>query len=189
MGVFPDVEIDDALRAMVAGAWAGDERSWVLLVDRFDRLVWSVVRHSVAAFAVVVTVIVFIGRQPRVKVASCGKCRYAVEGLTVMTCPECGSDLREVGILTPSGRKRLGPAIWITLWTLVLPVPVMIINTLIVGAIPLNWSTSLTIQVQSKLPGYTGASVRLTGEGVHDSDIYQFAAISLQRDWQWLGEP
>ena len=51
MGVFPDVEIDDALRAMVAGARAGDERSWVLLVDRFDRLVWSVVRHSGVASA------------------------------------------------------------------------------------------------------------------------------------------
>ncbi len=33
---------------------------------------------------------------------SCGKCGYAVRGLSQLNCPECGADLREVGI------KRLG---------------------------------------------------------------------------------
>lgn len=31
---------------------------------------------------------------------SCGRCGYAVRGLTTFTCPECGGDLREVGIKT-----------------------------------------------------------------------------------------
>lgn len=31
----------------------------------------------------------------------CGKCRYPVRGLPTPACPECGSDLREVGILIP----------------------------------------------------------------------------------------
>ncbi len=31
-------------------------------------------------------------------IPSCGKCGYASRGLTTFTCPECGSDLREVGI-------------------------------------------------------------------------------------------
>ena len=30
--------------------------------------------------------------------AVCGQCGYSVTGLTTFTCPECGSDLREVGI-------------------------------------------------------------------------------------------
>ncbi|MGA2500705.1 MAG: hypothetical protein ABSH20_23450, partial [Tepidisphaeraceae bacterium] len=33
----------------------------------------------------------------------CGKCGYIVLGLPTFTCPECGSDLREVGILRPAG--------------------------------------------------------------------------------------
>src|SRR5688572_27215796 len=30
---------------------------------------------------------------------SCGRCGYLVQGLTTFTCPECGSDLRQVGIV------------------------------------------------------------------------------------------
>jgi len=37
---------------------------------------------------------------------TCGHCGYAVTGLTTFTCPECGSDLREVGIV----RGRNAPA-------------------------------------------------------------------------------
>ncbi len=31
----------------------------------------------------------------------CGKCGYIVRGISTLTCPECGSDLREVGIIAP----------------------------------------------------------------------------------------
>src|SRR5687767_3475956 len=32
---------------------------------------------------------------------TCGRCRYVVTGVPTFTCPECGSDLRQVGI-TPA---------------------------------------------------------------------------------------
>jgi hypothetical protein len=32
---------------------------------------------------------------------SCGACGYPVQGLPSFTCPECGKDLRQVGIITP----------------------------------------------------------------------------------------
>ncbi len=35
----------------------------------------------------------------------CGKCGYSVRGLTTFQCPECGSDLRKVGI-TPTVSSR-----------------------------------------------------------------------------------
>ncbi|MDX1683323.1 MAG: hypothetical protein R3336_09400 [Phycisphaeraceae bacterium] len=38
----------------------------------------------------------------------CGHCDYAVKGLTKMSCPECGADLREVGIQREGGRSTLG---------------------------------------------------------------------------------
>ncbi|HEY2588079.1 MAG TPA: hypothetical protein VGI81_20215 [Tepidisphaeraceae bacterium] len=45
----------------------------------------------------------------------CGGCGYSVVGLSRMTCPECGGDLRTVGILTPlaprSGIGVLGACI------------------------------------------------------------------------------
>jgi class 3 adenylate cyclase len=40
----------------------------------------------------------------------CGKCGYDVTGLPTFTCPECGSDLREVGIVRRPGGAADGPA-------------------------------------------------------------------------------
>lgn len=37
--------------------------------------------------------------QPHSEPAKCGACGYAVRGLTTFTCPECGADLREVGMI------------------------------------------------------------------------------------------
>src|SRR5437588_12839068 len=37
----------------------------------------------------------------------CGRCGYNVTGLPGTICPECGSDLREVGIIWPGARKSL----------------------------------------------------------------------------------
>ncbi|MCX5659841.1 MAG: hypothetical protein NTW19_08985 [Planctomycetota bacterium] len=37
---------------------------------------------------------------------ACGKCGYLVRGITALNCPECGADLREVGIAT----SALAPA-------------------------------------------------------------------------------
>ncbi len=36
----------------------------------------------------------------------CGRCGYPARGLPTFTCPECGSDLREVGIVRPSSDHR-----------------------------------------------------------------------------------
>ncbi len=53
----------------------------------------------------------------------CAKCGYAVRGLTGLDCPECGADLREVGIITPKQRGAVSPMMFFLLWTLLLPVP------------------------------------------------------------------
>ena len=44
---------------------------------------------------------------PKVTEPSCRACGYAVKGLPSFTCPECGSDLREVGIDTPGAGQEL----------------------------------------------------------------------------------
>jgi len=42
--------------------------------------------------------------------AVCGKCGYSARGLPGLDCPECGSDLREVGIVLP---EKKGPQAWV----------------------------------------------------------------------------
>jgi hypothetical protein len=75
---------------------------------------------------------------------ACGKCGYAVRGLPTFTCPECGADLREVGIVT-SGQRTMSPkargVLLVLLWTLVLPVPAMILSAVALQATP---QTSVT---------------------------------------------
>lgn len=51
--------------------------------------------------------------------STCGKCGYSARGLTTFTCPECGSDLREVGIQR-SGRRGRAPGVVLLVIGLVL---------------------------------------------------------------------
>lgn len=62
---------------------------------------------AVIVGALAVTAVATVIRwRDRVRVPSCGACRYPVEGLTTFRCPECGVDLREAGILAPGMRPK-----------------------------------------------------------------------------------
>ena len=61
---------------------------------------------------------------------ACGRCGYPVKGLTALNCPECGGDLREVGITTPRSRQKVTPLVFVMLWTLLLPIPALAISAL-----------------------------------------------------------
>ncbi len=53
----------------------------------------------------------------------CAKCHYPVRGLSALTCPECGSDLREAGIASPAmGFGRAGLVLAIIAWTVGVPI-------------------------------------------------------------------
>jgi hypothetical protein len=46
------------------------------------------------------------------KIARCGACNYDISGTDVWQCPECGGDLRDVGITTPTLRSRQAVSLW-----------------------------------------------------------------------------
>lgn len=49
---------------------------------------------------------------------SCGGCGYPTRGISELTCPECGADLRKVGIRMPGdGRSPLAGCLWPILFT------------------------------------------------------------------------
>lgn len=54
---------------------------------------------------------------------ACGNCGYCVRGISELICPECGSDLREVGIRTPgTGMPRpLTPRAKLVMWSTMMP--------------------------------------------------------------------
>ncbi|MEA2711092.1 MAG: hypothetical protein QOF78_3693 [Phycisphaerales bacterium] len=57
---------------------------------------------------------------------ACGKCGYCVRGLAELTCPECGSDLREVGILAPGLRKPTSTPMRLFAWTALAAGPALV---------------------------------------------------------------
>lgn len=71
------------------------------------------------------------GRKSRVEQAACGRCGYFVRGIESLTCPECGADLREVGIVTPHAQRGMGVAGWLVLWTVGLPLPAAIVTGIV----------------------------------------------------------
>lgn len=49
----------------------------------------------------------------------CGCCGYDTRGVSTLQCPECGSDLRQVGIILPGNRRGVSVGGWLLLWTVV----------------------------------------------------------------------
>lgn len=72
-----------------------------------------------AASVVVIWRAVTLPRGSR-RAPACERCRYEVAELTTFTCPECGGDLRQVGIITPAMevRRRGSLALAVLGWTI-----------------------------------------------------------------------
>lgn len=99
---------------------------------------------------------------------SCGKCGYPVRGLTSLNCPECGSDLREVGIVTPRTAREAGPLVWAVVWTVVLPWPAIGLSALLAAtALPRGVETNMRRVIFVQAP-YLNAIIQanMTGRGV-----------------------
>lgn len=60
--------------------------------------------------AVAIVFVVLVRRRYRATPADpqCGKCGYIVRGVPSLRCPECGADLREVGIVAAARGRESG---------------------------------------------------------------------------------
>ncbi len=112
-------------------------------------------------------------RNPRDGLPTCGRCGYAVHGLTAMTCPECGCDFRQVGIDTPKQRGTVGPAWFLILWTMLLPMPAAV-SVLLAAA--LGPTYKVTIENLTLTPntssGYKEIDVSTSSHGPSFGDVF-----------------
>lgn len=127
---------------------------------------------------------VMIGRRihgRRVSVPSCGKCGYQVEGLQALRCPECGSDLRIVGINAPSAPRRFGPVASAIIWTILLPVPALMITNFISRAVPKHHHRTTDITLAKPLSqSYQGVQISASGEQVNGRWQAENITLALQ---------
>ena len=80
-----------------------------------DAIPCSLLTLAVGLSVMLVVIIVLRKRGRPIDNPACGKCGYSVQGLPTFTCPECGSDLRNVGIVTPGG-SGISPKMHGTIW-------------------------------------------------------------------------
>ena len=75
------------------------------------------VAFVVLLVGVVISIVVLLIRRGRGTTdgGTCGGCGYMVRGLSTLRCPECGADLREVGINKPAKRSSKALTILIIL--------------------------------------------------------------------------
>lgn len=125
---------------------------------------------AVRAIFVCVTVPKAMKREP-----ACERCGYGVAGLTALACPECGVDLRKMGIITPAMElKRRGSlASALVGWTLV-------IGTLVVvcfGVWGMYFASSGRTRVRNTTPQVT------TARFIPVSDSFEAAELIHTRDY------
>jgi hypothetical protein len=103
----------------------------------------------------------------------CGQCRYIVRAVSSWQCPECGSDLRNVGVRTGKDQLPFALASRIVLWTVLLPGPAMILYTAVIQAVPSchqgGWYAQLTSPIE---PG-VDFTFDTHGYGFEDSRTFE----------------
>ncbi len=113
---------------------------------------------------------------------SCGACGYNVRGLSQLSCPECGADLREVGILTPNMRRGIGPIGGVVLWSVIQLLPGMIGASLAIAFLVPN--------VYTRTENASYAHRKYTGNETNPPTIIQTIDVSSagkQTLWPWEG--
>jgi hypothetical protein len=85
----------------------------------------------------------------------CGGCGYIVRGISSLTCPECGGDLREVGIIPAGTRRPIGRLTWVAIWsTILIPLAVILSAVLQYAAGPVVYK----LTTQQTISYYVGSS-------------------------------
>lgn len=98
----------------------------------------------------------------------CGKCKYIVHAVSSWRCPECGSDLRRVGILKQGDTLPFPQGARLLLWTTFVPGPAMMLAAMLIAIWPQPHEASLGAQLTA--PG-RGLQINLQGESFGGSDL------------------
>ena len=84
---------------------------------------------------------------------ACGHCGYFVTGLSGTVCPECGSDLRAVGIVAPGDARQAQGMLKLAILALLLPLPVVIGWSVVRRALPMRYQQMNIIRLEGPRSG------------------------------------
>lgn len=123
--------------------------------DDIGRLqpIWNWVGVASALLAALLWVMWRWQRRAATPEPACGHCGYFVTGLSGAVCPECGSDLRAVGIVAPGDARQAPKWIILAIFALVLPLPVILGWRIIRPALPLVFHQNAVVTLEHPVSG------------------------------------
>jgi hypothetical protein len=98
---------------------------------------------------------------------TCAACGYSVVGLATTTCPECGGDLRAVGIVA-AGARRPGAGLLpgFLLYTLLLAFVAIVVTSVLVSILPMRRTYQRNVRLVGPESGaYKEVVIRTGGQG------------------------
>ena len=108
---------------------------------------------------------------------ACGRCGYFVTGLSGTVCPECGSDLRTVGVVAPGDARHAPTRLQLAIFALLLPVPIIVGWHVVRPALPKRFIQWAVITLEQPNSG-AYRQVRVEGWG-HRWGIFRPSVIPL----------
>jgi hypothetical protein len=129
-------------------------------------LIWPLVLAAIVAVAVWLTITLLRARKLAAPAGPvCAACGYSTVGLTTTTCPECGHDLRAVGILAP-GVRRPGPGLLSAffLYSALLAFVALVVTPAIFSLLPKRLTYERTVRLVTPNSGaYKEIAIRTKG--------------------------
>jgi hypothetical protein len=125
---------------------------------------WAALAVCCALAAVGIWIVWRMPRRTGTTEPACGRCGYFVTGLSGNVCPECGSDLRAVGVITPGGARQAPARLKLATMVLLLPLPLVFGWQLVRPVLPKRFGAiSLITLAQPKSDAYR--RIRIEGLG------------------------
>jgi hypothetical protein len=121
----------------------------------------------------------------RKDIPTCGKCGYGVRGIPSLICPECGSDLREAGILVPFRLPNPGLRTFthLLIWTLLVPLPVgYVLDLYAESLLPIRYEAMRSAAIHFNSPGFPkaiGAELDGSEDGLVNTTNPRLTRMSL----------
>ncbi|HEY3244049.1 MAG TPA: hypothetical protein VGM03_11940 [Phycisphaerae bacterium] len=140
-----------------------------------------------ASVSAAVVMGILFTRSSATRVPACGRCGYPVFGLTGPTCPECGVDLLRAGILTSEYARRLRRSWRAVLWTLLLPIPALVISTASGRLVQIHTNVSKLQLNSPKSEAYSSIEITETARGRRKTQRLKQIQVSIMLGTRLFG--
>jgi hypothetical protein len=110
----------------------------------------------------------------------CGHCDYRVTGLTTLTCPECGGDLRAVGIVTSSTPTGQSVVAGVMIFTVLLGFIATVATSGVISVLPVRHSYKRQVRLGPVSSGYPNVLVQASRTSWGGSFVPAAVTIELE---------